>query len=145
MSGMFFTLKSEDCVCPSYFAMSVHMRRNVDLLKVLHQAKPKLRKAMLKHLEPSSIKAICDCVLNILKSVVKMSPVQKRKLAGHKDHLRVLVKKDTPLKERRLTIVQKGEGFLTLVLGPVLKELASLAKISKPSTVEHIIDRRTHH
>ena len=113
-------------VCRSYFAMSVHMRRNIDLLKVLHQAKPKLRKAMLKHLEPSCIKAICDCVLNILKSVVKMSPVQKRKLARHKDHLRVLVKKDAPLKKRRQTIVQKGEGFLTAVLGPVLKELASL-------------------
>jgi hypothetical protein len=126
MSGRFFTLKSEDFVCRSYFAMSVHMRRHVDLLKVLHQAKPKLRKAMLKHLEPSCIKAICDCVLNILKSVVKMSPVQKRKLARHKDHLRVLVKKGTPLKKRRQTIVQKGEGFLTLVLGPVLKELASL-------------------
>ena len=126
MSGRFFTLKSEDFVCRSYFAMSVHMRRNVHVLKVLHQAKPKLRKAMLKHLEPSCIKAICDCVLNILKSVVKMSPVQKRKLARHKDHLRVLVKKDTPLKKRRQTIVQKGEGFLTLILGPVLKELASL-------------------
>jgi hypothetical protein len=87
MSDRSFTLKSEDFVCPSYFAMSVHMRRNVHLLKVLHQAKPKLRKAMLKHLEPSCIKAICDCVLNILKSVVKMSPVQKRKLARHKDHL----------------------------------------------------------
>jgi hypothetical protein len=73
---------------------------------------------MLKLLEPSCFKAICDCVLNILKSVAKMSSVQKRKLARHKDHLRVLVKKGTPLRKKRwLTIVQKGEDFLTLVLG----------------------------
>jgi hypothetical protein len=64
--------------------------------------------------------------LNILKNVVKMSPVKRRELARHKDHLSVLVKKGTPLKKRRLTIVQKGEGFLILVMGPVLKELASL-------------------
>ena len=128
MSGRSLTLKSEDFVCPSYFAMSVHMRRNVHLLKVLHQAKPKLRKAMLKHLEPSCIKAICDCVLNILKSVVKMSPVQKRKLARHKDHLRVLVKKGTPLKKAMANNCSKRGrlSYSLLVLGPVLKELASL-------------------
>ncbi len=92
--------------------MSTHIRKNSHLLKVLHQAKPKLRKAMLKHVEPSCIKAICDCVLSILRNVVKTSPVQKRKLARHKNHLRLLVKKGTPLKKRR-AIIQKGEGFLT--------------------------------
>ena len=113
-------------MCPVHLTMSTHMRKNAQLLKVLYRAKPKLRKAMLKHVDSSCIKAICDCVLNILKNVVKTSPVEKRKLARHKNHLRVLVKKGTPIQKRRRTVVQKGEGFLTLVLGPVLKELASL-------------------
>ena len=49
------------------------MRKNTDLLRVLHRAKPKLRKAILKHVDSSCIKAICDCVLNILKNIVKTS------------------------------------------------------------------------
>ena len=106
--------------------MSAHMRKNAHLLRVLHTAKPKLRTAMLKHVDSSCIKAICDCVLNILKNIVKTSPVHKRKLARHKTHLRVLAEKKTPMPKRRRTIIQKGEGFLTLVLGPVLKELTSL-------------------
>ena len=118
--------KVVEFVCPDHLNMSTHMRKNTDLLRVLHRAKPKLRKAILKHVDSSCIKAICDCVLNILKNTVKTSPVHKRKLARHKTHLRVLAEKKTPMPKRQRTIIQKGEGFLTLVLGPVLKELASL-------------------
>ena len=106
--------------------MSTHMRKNLDLLKVLHKAKPKLRKIILKHVEPSCIKAICDVVLNVLKSVIQISATQKRKLARYKHHLRLLTHKATPLDKRRRVLIQKGDGFLTLVLGCVLKELGSL-------------------
>lgn len=106
--------------------MSTHMRKNINMLRVLYKAKPKLRKVILKHVEPSCIQAICDVVLNVLKSVVKLSPTQKRKIAKHKHHLRLLVSKATSLDKRRRVLVQKGDGFLTLVLGSVLKELGSL-------------------
>ena len=106
--------------------MSVHMRRNLHLLRALQKGKPQLRKAILKHTEPSCIKAICDCVLNILTSVVKLSAPQKRKLSKYKYHLRLLADKRISLKRKRQTLTQKGEGFLSLILEPVLKELVSL-------------------
>ena len=58
---------------------------------------------MLKHVDSSCIKAICDRVLNILKNIVKTSPVHKRKLARHKTYLCVLAEKKTPMPKRRRT------------------------------------------
>ena len=68
-----------------HFPMSVHMRRNLHLLRALQKGKPQLRKAILKHAERSCIKAICDCVLTILTDVVKLSAPQKRRLAKYKN------------------------------------------------------------
>ena len=106
--------------------MSTHMRNNLNVLKVLHKAKPKLQKAILKHAEPSCIKAVCDAVLNVLKNVVKVSTVHKKRIAKHKTHLRLLASKGTSLSKKRKVLVQKGNGFLSLVLGSVLREIGSL-------------------
>ena len=57
--------------CCSKFAMSTHMRKNPHPLKLLYQAKPKLCKAMLKHVEHTCIKVICECVQNVFRNVVK--------------------------------------------------------------------------
>ena len=64
--------------------------------------------------------------LLMIKSVVQISATQKRKLARYKHQLRLLTHKATPLDKRRRVLIQKGDGFLTLVLGSVLKELGSL-------------------
>ena len=106
--------------------MSTHMRKNLGILKVLHKAKPKLQKAILEHAEPSCIKALCDVILNVLKSVVKVSQTQKRRIARHKTHLRLLASKGTSLSKKRKILVQKGSGFLSVLLQSVLKELGSL-------------------
>ena len=36
-------------VCPDHLNMSTHMTKNIDLLRVLYRAKPKLRKVTFKH------------------------------------------------------------------------------------------------
>ena len=102
------------------------MRKNLNVLKVLHKAKPKSQKAVLEHVEPSCIKALCDAILNVLKSAVKISPAHKRRIARDNTHLRLLTSKGTSLSKKHKVLVQKGNGFLSLVLGSVLKELSSL-------------------
>ena len=42
------------------------LRKNASTLKLLHKAKPSLRKAILTKASPELIRCICDCALNVL-------------------------------------------------------------------------------
>ena len=106
--------------------MSQCMRNNIDFLRVLKNCNSKQRRALLQAADSKLLKAICECVLNVLRGTVKLNPSQKRKLRRHKDSLRQLADKRIPLKRKKNLIVQKGEGFLGILLAPVLQQLASL-------------------
>lgn len=98
--------------------MTSRLKRNAPLLKLLCRAKPALVKAIIKAGDRDLINTLCECSLNVLKGNVRLAPAQKKKLARHKQTLRLLSKKNTSL-QRRKALLQTG-GFLPLLLKPVV-------------------------
>ena len=60
--------------------MSGRARNNYHHLKVLSTSNPKQVKAILKEADDSLIQTPCECVHNVLKSTVPISPKDKTKL-----------------------------------------------------------------
>lgn len=108
-----------------FVIMSHNVRKHGDFLKVLTQCTPKQRKALLQNASPNLLRCLCECCLNVLKGNVKLSASQKRHLSRHKQVLRTLADRKTPVKRKRQILVQKG-GFLSTLLRPILSTLAGL-------------------
>jgi adenylate kinase len=100
--------------------------QQVAILKVILNAKPELRNAILKNADKNLVCSICEIVLNILSGNIKLDDQQKKKLSKHKDLLRRVVKKTKGWKQKR-TIIQKGGNFLIPLLAPIIGSL--IAKI----------------
>ena len=93
------------------------------LLKLLSKSKPSTAKAIIKAADKEPVDTLCECGLNVLKGNVRMTPLQKRRLAQHKLALRALAQKRTSLQKKK-AVLQKG--FLGALLSPVLGILGSL-------------------
>ena len=109
----------------SFFIMTRRLKDNAHTLRVLSKASPKQRKAILQYANNDLIKCLCECALNILKGTVPLTSAQKKKLQRHKNHLRALADKKTPLVKRKRVLVQKG-GFLGSLIAPILSTLGGL-------------------
>ena len=105
--------------------MSRRVKKNYDVLKVLAKCKPYMRRAIIKAADDDLLEAITECLLNICKNTIKISPKTYKKLAQYSRHIEVVVDKSKPLAQRRRVILQKGDGFLPFLLAPVLEQLAS--------------------
>ena len=103
--------------------MSRRARNNYHHLKVLSTSNPKQVKAILNEADDSLIQTLCECVHNVLKSRVPISPKDKTKLTEFKTPLLKLVDKELPLPEKRKVLVQKGGNFLSVLLPPALAVL----------------------
>jgi hypothetical protein len=101
------------------------IRTNYHALKVLGQAGPKLRKAIISSCDKELLNAISEIVLNDLSGTVNLSECRKRKLRKHKTALRRLAEWRVTATTKRRYIVQHG-GFLLPLLGAVLPTVASL-------------------
>jgi len=105
--------------------MSKRLNKNIEVLKLLKKAKPNQRKHILDCADNGLIYCICECIDNVLRGNVKLSPTKKRELGKHKTILRKIVDRKTDIGVKRDLLVQKG-GFLPALLGPVLGIAASL-------------------
>jgi hypothetical protein len=78
-------------------------------LRLLCHCKDKYRKALLENGDKDLIKAICECVFNVLNGNIKLPPKIKEKLvkSNLKSSLRKLIEK-SPLKEKKEILIQKG-------------------------------------
>ena len=76
------------------YKMSAIVRRALPLLKVLVDASPKLKKAIIKHAPPELVTAVSEIVLNLIKGVIKLTPQQKKRLSPYKKDLLPLAKKE---------------------------------------------------
>jgi len=108
--------------------MSRRVRKNYHHLKVLSTSKPHQAKALLKVADDDLIQSVCECVYNVLKSAVPVTPRQKQKLSQFKKPLLHLVDKEVPLTKKRQVLVQKGGNILPFLLPPVLSVLDHLLK-----------------
>lgn len=105
--------------------MSKNLYDQLYKLQILAKAPSKKRKKMLSTSDSKLLKAITEIAFNMLRGIIKLSPIQYKKLKRYKNNLRMMAQKNIPLKKKKL-IVQKG-GLLPLLLGPALAALAPIA------------------
>lgn len=99
--------------------MAERLKRNLDFIKVLANAKPRQRKAIVHTADKDLILCLCEIILNLLTGNVKVPDKIIDQLRKHKDCLRTLAEQRTSLKTRRDILEQKG-GFLPILLTPIL-------------------------
>lgn len=104
--------------------MSSCAEQNLELLKVI--GKSKNPKQIIKKASNRVIKALCECILNVIRGNVPITRTQREKLSSHKSCLRKLSDKKVPLYKKRRILVQKGDGFLSLLLPTAVSVISSL-------------------
>ena len=85
--------------------------------------KPTLTKTLLAspHHSRQLVHSVSECAANVLRGNVDLNPIQKRKLSVHKEGLRSIAKRSTPLAKKQ-QIIQRG-GFLGALLGPLVSSV----------------------
>lgn len=98
--------------------------KQLPLLQILATATPKSRKKILKAANYQLIKAIVECVCNVLVGNIKVAPRHTEKLRKYKNVLRKIhSKKNNKWVHKKSVIVQSGGSFLPLLLTPVISYL----------------------
>ena len=103
--------------------MSAVVKRALPLLKVLADAKPKLKKAIIQHAPTELVTAISEIVLNLIKGVIKLTASQKKRLSRYKKDL--LAKKKLSIGKKKKILVQKGGSAAVSILVPLALSLLS--------------------
>ena len=103
--------------------MSAVVKRALPLLKVLADAKPKLKKAIIQHAPTELVTAISEIVLNLIKGVIKLTASQKKRLSRYKKDL--LAKKKLSIGKKKKILVQKDGSAAVSILVPLALSLLS--------------------
>lgn len=101
-------------------------KEQVNQLQLLYKCPPKLRKKLLEKISGNCIKSIIECTHNVLRGNVPLSKEQKKSLSRHKSTLRTLQDRKVPLFKKRKLIIQRGGGFLSVLIPAALTALTSL-------------------
>ncbi len=104
--------------------MTTRLKKHINLLKLLHKANPKLRKAILQNIDNDALRCLSDCAHNILNGNLPVTPTQLKQLKRHKSTIRNLASKKVALKKKR-ELIQSG-GFVSALLTPLLALAVSL-------------------
>ncbi len=96
--------------------MSKRVSKYLPRLKLLSEASPRVRRAILADCDKETLHCICECAKNVLKGNLPVSEAQFQELHRHKKNLRELIKKKTSL-TKKWRIVQTG-GFIGEILAP---------------------------
>ena len=104
--------------------MTTRVKKHLDLLRVLHTASPKLRRAILETADNDIVRCLADCSHNTLNGNLKLTDKQKKGLKRYRTPLRLLARKKVPLKAKRQILLQKQNGGL---LGGLLAPIIGIA------------------
>lgn len=119
--------------------MSARVKRSLSALELLKNSNPSVRKLIIRSAKPELIDAISEICFNYLRGNIGCSGKQFKELARHKNCLREIVgcrlksvnkqvnkssNKGGRRKERYI-LTQKGDGFWTALLTPLVSELTS--------------------
>ena len=112
-----------------HLVMSARIRRNSDFLKVLRKCNPAQRKAILEVAgHDDLLEALAECCMNVYLKTIKVKPRVLKRLVPFKDDLRFAADNRNSLNKRRHVLVQEGEGFLSLILTPIVEQASLLIK-----------------
>ena len=118
----------------SYARIMADVTRTLDaktasILHAFYHLNKNQRRALLKEADKTIIKIFCESALNILVGNIPISTNLKKKLAKHKCSLRKLAfgknKNSSSWQVKKKYLIQKGHGFLSLLLEPVVSALIS--------------------
>lgn len=98
--------------------MSKRLERNYAALQALYKANRAIQKSMIAHGSKDLILSLVECVTNIIRGNVKLTPSQLTQLRPYENQLKRFVRKKTSQKERK-AILQRG-GFLGTIIKPIL-------------------------
>ena len=102
-------------------------RKHAEILRALYHLNAEQRTALLRKADKKLVRYICECALNLLYGGFSLSKNQKSSLRKHRNFLRQLADPSRNLDSKKKIIVQKGGGFLTALLAPLIGTvLASL-------------------
>ena len=100
-------------------------KKNLALLGALCHADKKHRTAITRTADKPLVKCICECVLNVLHGVVKLSTSEKRRLSKHKRALRKLSHSHDDWRTKKRVIIQNGGSLLPILLAPLVSTFIS--------------------
>ena len=95
------------------------LKENKHILYVLKKADPKLRNAILKHVDDVVIKTINEILFNIINKNHKINKSVLDKIKPYKNTIRKVCSPETSVKQKRKHLIQKG-GFLPIIISSVL-------------------------
>lgn len=78
----------------------------------------------MKNADANLIKTICEIIHNILRGNVNLKPETRSALEKYKKELRCLACTKRNTQKKRKIIIQKGAGFVPLIIGSILSSLA---------------------
>lgn len=100
-------------------------QKHSTILHALCYLSPEQTKSLLKHADLKLIKCICECALNILNGNITLNKHQKGTLSKHRLLLRKLAENRGTWKKKKNLVIQRGGGFLPLLLAPLLGSILS--------------------
>ena len=106
--------------------MSLNLRQNKSFLELLTKSQPLQQRALLVTASPSQIRAICECIINVLHTTVPMNDQEKASLRPHLETFYNLADNGHPYAPKNKLLVQKGGGFLDQLLPIILPAIRLL-------------------
>lgn len=103
---------------------SNRLQRNKKFLEYYLEADKQRRKSLILGAKKDQIDCLCEATLNVINTNVPVSTAVKSQLCRHKKHLNRIAYQKEGLKTKKKILLQKGEGFLPLILSTVLPLLA---------------------
>lgn len=103
------------------------IKDNFDLLFVLSLNKnSKINKFILKNIDNSLVKAICESLANIERGTVPLPDNFDQKIKLYEKQIKKLVDSKFPLNKKKILLKRVGIKLLPSVLPPVIKYLSFL-------------------
>lgn len=100
--------------------MSSLVVKHLPLLELLTKVNTDSRHKILKHCHSDLIKAIEECVFNVLKRNVLLKQKRIEKLKKYKNILRKIGNSKTNINQKKKLIIQSGGNYLPILLKPIV-------------------------
>ena len=104
--------------------MSHLLRENFGYLCHLTDCSPYQRKLLLTTATPEQVHAICEVCSNLSRGLIPIKDAHKERLREHVDDIRGLANPAVPFKTKKQILAQRGEGFVSDVMSPLMSTLS---------------------
>ena len=105
--------------------MSKALKASEPFLHLLARSSARRRKALLSQVTKAELSSLCEICLNILQGNVPLDDKTYNRLKRHRQKIRTLADKSTPVAKKRQVVNQHG-GFIGSLVAYALPLLTSL-------------------